>query len=49
MWKCAAYKNSVTVFPNGIAPCCLISESYRKPLTEIGNREILDRKTLINQ
>ena len=42
MWKCAAYKNSVTVFPNGIAPCCLISESYRKPLTEIGNREIFN-------
>jgi sulfatase maturation enzyme AslB (radical SAM superfamily) len=40
MWKCAAYKNSITIFSNGIAPCCLISESYRKPLTEIGNREI---------
>lgn len=42
MWKCAAYKNSVAVFSNGIAPCCLISESYRKPLTEIGNREIFN-------
>lgn len=41
MWHCAAYKNSVTIYPDGIAPCCVI-KSYKKPLSEIGNPNVFD-------
>jgi len=41
-WKCAAYKNSLTIFSNGVSPCCLIDSNYRKPMTEIGNRNLFE-------
>lgn len=37
-WTCGAIDHAVTVFPDGgIAPCCEIDFSYRKPLSEINN------------
>lgn len=41
MWQCAAYKHGMTIFSDGIAPCCVI-KSYKKPLSEIGNRNVFD-------
>lgn len=41
-WQCGAITNSVTVYPDGIAPCCMISSEYRKPLSEISNRRVFD-------
>lgn len=39
MWKCSAYTKSVTIYPDGIAPCCII-KSYRKPLSQLPNRDV---------
>lgn len=41
MWYCAAYKKSLTIYPDGIAPCCSI-KSYKKPLSLIGNKHAFD-------
>lgn len=41
MWYCSAYKKSLTIFPDGIAPCCMI-KSYKKPLSDIRNKNAFD-------
>lgn len=45
-WTCAAIDHGVTFYSNGkIAPCCLISHTYRKDITDIGNQPFADLKT----
>jgi sulfatase maturation enzyme AslB (radical SAM superfamily) len=37
-WECAAIDHGITVYPNRkIGPCCQISSSYLKPISEIEN------------
>jgi MoaA/NifB/PqqE/SkfB family radical SAM enzyme len=45
-WNCAAFDHGVTFYSNGkIAPCCLISHTYRKDIADIGNQPFQDLKT----
>jgi molybdenum cofactor biosynthesis enzyme MoaA len=46
-WKCAAIDHGVTIFPNGkIGPCCQISATYLKPISELSTpNRFADLKT----
>jgi sulfatase maturation enzyme AslB (radical SAM superfamily) len=45
-WSCAAIDHGVTFYEDGkIAPCCLISHTYRKNVSEINNDPFADLKT----
>jgi len=46
-WQCAAIDHGVTFYEDGkIAPCCMISHTYRKNVTEINNDPFVDLKTV---
>jgi len=45
-WNCAAIDHGITFHENGqIAPCCLISSTYSKNISEIDNNPFADLKT----
>ena len=45
VWRCAAIDHGVAFHNDGtIAPCCLISHTYKKPISEINNNPFADLK-----
>jgi MoaA/NifB/PqqE/SkfB family radical SAM enzyme len=45
-WNCAAIDHGITFYSNGkIAPCCLISHTYRKDIADIDKQPFADLKT----